>query len=56
MMTLTPARIEAEPSAVPHWSRQGQSMARTFQFKDFAVASLAGRPGITRTSTFAGTR
>jgi len=38
MTTLTPAQIEAELRAVPHWSRQGPSIARTFQFKDFAAA------------------
>ena len=38
MTTLTPAQIETELRAVPRWSQQGQSIARTFQFKDFAAA------------------
>jgi 4a-hydroxytetrahydrobiopterin dehydratase len=38
MTTLTPAQVEAALRAVPHWSHQGQSIARTFQFKDFAAA------------------
>jgi 4a-hydroxytetrahydrobiopterin dehydratase len=38
MTTLTPARIETELRTVPRWSHQGQSIARTFQFKDFAAA------------------
>jgi 4a-hydroxytetrahydrobiopterin dehydratase len=38
MTTLTSAQIEAALRAVPHWSQQGQSIAQTFQFKDFAAA------------------
>ena len=38
MTVLTPAQIETELRAVPRWSQQGQSIARTFQFKDFAAA------------------
>jgi 4a-hydroxytetrahydrobiopterin dehydratase len=38
MTTLTPAQIETELRAVPRWSHQGQAIARTFQFKDFAAA------------------
>jgi 4a-hydroxytetrahydrobiopterin dehydratase len=38
MTTLTPAQVETELRAVPRWSKQGQSIARTFQFKDFAAA------------------
>ena len=38
MTLLTPAQIEAELVAVPGWSHQGQSIVRTFQFKDFAAA------------------
>jgi 4a-hydroxytetrahydrobiopterin dehydratase len=38
MTTLTPAEIETALRAVPRWSQQGQSIARTFQFKDFAAA------------------
>jgi 4a-hydroxytetrahydrobiopterin dehydratase len=38
MTTLTPAQVETALRTVPHWSQQGQSIARTFQFKDFAAA------------------
>ena len=38
MTTLTPVVVETELRALPHWSRQGQSIARTYQFKDFAAA------------------
>ena len=38
MNTLTPTEIETELRAVPRWSLQGQSIVRTFQFKDFAAA------------------
>ena len=38
MTTLTPAQVETALRAVPHWSQQGQAIARTFQFKDFAAA------------------
>ena len=38
MTTLTPAQIETELRAVPCWSQEGQSIARTLQFKDFAAA------------------
>ena len=38
MTTLTPDQVETELRALPHWSRQGQSIARTYPFKDFAAA------------------
>jgi len=38
MTTLTPAEVENGLRAVPRWSQQGQSIVRTFQFKDFAAA------------------
>jgi 4a-hydroxytetrahydrobiopterin dehydratase len=38
MTTLTPPQIESELGAVPRWSQQGQSIVRTFQFRDFAAA------------------
>ena len=38
MTILTAAQIETELRAVPHWAQQGQAIARTFQFKDFAAA------------------
>jgi len=38
MTTLTPAEVETELRTVPRWSQQGQSIVRTFQFKDFAAA------------------
>jgi 4a-hydroxytetrahydrobiopterin dehydratase len=38
MTLLTPAQIETELGTVPAWSHQGQSIVRTFQFKDFAAA------------------
>ncbi len=38
MTTLTPAQIETALRAVPRWSLRGQSIAQTFQFKDFAAA------------------
>jgi 4a-hydroxytetrahydrobiopterin dehydratase len=38
MTLLTPAQIEAELGAVPGWSHQRQSIARTFTFTGFAAA------------------
>ena len=38
MTLLTPAQIETELGAVPRWSQQGRSIARTFTFEDFAAA------------------
>jgi 4a-hydroxytetrahydrobiopterin dehydratase len=38
MTLLTPAEIEVGLRALPRWSQHGQSIARTFQFKDFAAA------------------
>jgi 4a-hydroxytetrahydrobiopterin dehydratase len=38
MTTLTSAQVETALRAVPRWSQRGQSIVRTFQFKDFAAA------------------
>jgi 4a-hydroxytetrahydrobiopterin dehydratase len=38
MPLLTPSEIEARLRALPRWSRQGDAIARTFPFPDFATA------------------
>ena len=38
MQKLEPTRIAAALAAVPQWQRQGDTIFRTFQFKDFPAA------------------
>jgi 4a-hydroxytetrahydrobiopterin dehydratase len=38
MTLLTPPQVEAALGAVPAWTLRGESLTRTFQFKDFAAA------------------
>ncbi|MGD0745166.1 MAG: 4a-hydroxytetrahydrobiopterin dehydratase [Verrucomicrobiota bacterium] len=38
MKKFTPAQIKTALAGVPEWTRQGVTMARTFQFKDFPAA------------------
>jgi 4a-hydroxytetrahydrobiopterin dehydratase len=38
MTLFTPAQIEAALGAAPAWALRGQSITRTFHFKDFAAA------------------
>lgn len=51
MKKLSAAQIKTALAAVPDWQKQGQTITRTFQFKDFpaaikfvdAIAKLAER-------------
>ncbi len=38
MTRLTPAQIKAALRAAPDWAKNGDSITRTFQFKDFVAA------------------
>ena len=38
MTRLTPAQIKAALRAAPDWAQNGDSITRTFQFKDFVAA------------------
>lgn len=38
MEKLTSAQIKTALASVPDWKKQGASITRTFQFKDFPVA------------------
>lgn len=37
-MRLTPIEIEQKMSTVPQWQQQGQTITRTFEFKNFVEA------------------
>ena len=37
-MPLTPTEIEQEMSTVPQWQQEGQTITRTFEFKNFVEA------------------
>ncbi|MGB7770221.1 MAG: 4a-hydroxytetrahydrobiopterin dehydratase [Verrucomicrobiia bacterium] len=38
MKKLSAAQIKSALAAVPEWTRQGATISRTFQFKDFPAA------------------
>jgi 4a-hydroxytetrahydrobiopterin dehydratase len=38
MTKLTPAQIKAALPGVKHWKKQGSTLSRTYEFKDFPAA------------------